>query len=427
MDKIILNNLNEVVYHEQLDNGLNVYIYKKEGFDKKTAYFTTKFGSNNYEFIPKDKREVNEYPKGIAHFLEHKLFESSDNENMFSQFEKYGAYVNAYTNHTETSYYFSTSDNFNECLNLLLDFVQSPYFTDENVEKEKGIISQEIDMVNDRLAYLIYMKQLELTLHNNPNRFCTIGDKENINKITKEDLYECYNTFYHPSNMILTIAGDIDIDEVMKEIKLNQSKKNYKKQEAVKIPKYKEEKDVVKKEALIIKNVVKPRFSICYKNIIGELKGEDLLKEETYLELFFNLKFGSTTNFEEMLLEKNIISSSFSHEFEILDDTVVIGFVGDVLDEEKFVEKIEKELKNTNYDEKVFELYKKSFLASMVRCIDNPSFIARKIFKDIIRYDEFTHYAHDTFKSLNFEEFKKTISKYKFDEKAIVRVKNKED
>jgi len=157
------------------------------------------------------------------------------------------------------------------------------------------------------------------------------------------------------------------------------------------------------------------------------LKKEDLLKEETYLELFFNLKFGSTTNFEEVLLEKNIISSSFSHEFEILDDTVVIGFVGDVLDEEKFVEKIEKELNNTEFDEKVFELYKKSFLASMVRCIDNPSFIARKIFKDIIRYGEFTSYAYDTFKSLNFEEFKKTISKYKFDEKAIVRVKNKED
>ena len=425
MNKIVLTGLNEVIYHETLDNGLEVYIYKKEGFNKKTAYFTTKFGSNVYEFIPNGQSKVKEFTKGIAHFLEHKLFESSDNENTFTKFEKYGAYVNAYTNHYETCYYFSTSDNFKECLNLLLDFVQTPYLTDENVEKEKGIITQEIDMVNDRLMYLIYKRQLELTLKNNPNRFCTIGDKENVNKITKEDLYECYNTFYHPSNMILTISGDFDVEEILDEIKKNQNKKDYQKQEKVILPTYKEEKEVIEKEDTIYKNVVNPRFSICYKNVLGILTKEELLKEEAYLELFFDLKFGRASNFEKYLLDNKIISSSFSFDYEIFEDTVLIFFEGDVLDEEKFIIEIEKKLQDDKYDEKLFELYKKSYLASMVRMVDNTSYIAKKIFKEIIRYGEFINDAYEIFKSLSFNEFKNVISKYEFDIKTILRVKSK--
>ena len=135
MDKIIMTNLDEEIYHETLFNGLNVYIYKKENFLKKGAYFLTKYGSSTNEFVPINESKMVSFPKGIAHFLEHKLFESSDNEKTFEKFEKYGADVNAYTNHDVTNYYFSCVDNFDSCLEELINFVQAPYFTDENVEK----------------------------------------------------------------------------------------------------------------------------------------------------------------------------------------------------------------------------------------------------------------------------------------------------
>ena len=424
MNKIIVNKLNEVIYHEVLENGLNVYIYKKEGFNKKTACFTTKYGSNNYEFIPINGDKMKEYPKGIAHFLEHKLFESSDNEHTFKKFEKYGAYINAYTNHTETCYYFSTSNYFNECLNLLLDFVQNPHFTDENVEKEKGIIEQEINMTNDRLPYVIYTKTLENALYNNPNRYPVIGDKENVRKITKEDLYDCYNTFYHPSNMILTISGDIVIEETINEIKQNQNKKKYSKAKEIILPSYKEEEKVKTHYEHITKNVSTPRVCVCYKMLIPEMFGEDKFKKECFLNMFFDLKFGSTSNFKEILMEDKIIKSSLNCDFDYFDDTVLFGFQADIINKDEFIKRVEEKLKDDNYDEKVFNLNKKMYLVSMVRAYENPGFIANKIFRDIINYGKFINNAYDLHEELSFIDFVNDAKKLRFDNKLVIDITN---
>lgn len=428
MDKIVINSLDEVIHHETLENGLEVYFYKKEGFNRKTAHFVTKYGSNNYEFVPLGKNKMKEYPKGIAHFLEHKLFESSDDESVFLKFQKYGAMVNAYTNHYETCYYFSCFDNFNECLELLLDFVQTPYFTDENTEKEKGIIEQEIDMTNDRIDYLLYVKQLENTLKNNPNRNTTIGDKEDIRKITKEDLYDCYKTFYHPSNMILTISGDIDIDETIKLIKENQNKKTYNKKSAIKLPSYKEENKVVNDYEHIIKNVTSNRLSICYKMLFSKLEKKELYKLKLFLSIFVDMKFGATTNFEKKLIDEKIIKSNFSYEYMLFDDIVLFMFDADILDKEKFINVLDEYLKNNNFDERIFNLTRKAFLASMVRTFDTPSYIAKKIYSDIIKYNEFTNYSYDVMNDYKFNEFKEQLKKLNFNNKSVLYVtKNMEE
>lgn len=428
MDKIVINSLDEVIHHETLENGLDIYFYRKEGFNKKTAHFVTKYGSNNYEFVPVGQTDMKEYPKGIAHFLEHKLFESSDDESVFLKFQKYGAMVNAYTNHYETCYYFSCFDNFNECLELLLDFVQTPYFTDENTEKEKGIIEQEIDMTNDRIDYLLYVKQLENTLENNPNRNTTIGDKENIRKITKEDLYECYNTFYHPSNMMLVISGDININEVLSLIKENQNKKTFAKKSSIKLPTYKEEENVVKEYEHIVKNVTSNRLSICYKMLLPKLDRKNLYCLNLFLSIFIDMKFGATTNFEKKLIDEKIIKSSFSYEYMLFDDIVLFMFDADILDKEKFISVLDEYLKNNNYDERIFNLTKKAFLASMVRSFDTPGYIARKIYSDIIKYDEFTNYSYDVMKDYKFDKFKKQLETLNFDNKSILYVtRNKEE
>ena len=422
MDKIVISGLDEVIHHETLGNGLDIYIYKKEGFNKKTAHFVTKYGSNNYEFMKKGQSEFKEYPKGIAHFLEHKLFESKNEENTFLEFQKFGAAVNAYTNHYETCYYFSCFDNFNECLELLLDFVQTPYFTDENTEKEKGIIEQEIDMTNDRIDYLIYVKQLENTLKNNPNRNTTIGDKESIRRITKEDLYDCYNTFYHPSNMMLVISGDVNIDEVMNLIKENQNKKTFDNENMIKLPSYKEEKEVVKEYEHIIKNVTSNRLSICYKMIFPKLEKKELYKYKLFLSMFVDMKFGATTNFEKKLIDNKIIKSNFSYEYMLFDDILLLMFDADVLDKERFINILDEYLKNNNFNKKIFDLNKKAFLASMVRSFDTPSYIARKIYSDIIKYNEITNYSYEIMNNYKYDEFIKQLEILNYDNKSILYV-----
>ena len=427
MNKIVMNKIDEVIYHETLENGLEVYIYKKPGFNKKTAHFTTKYGSNNFEFIPNGEKNMREYPKGIAHFLEHKLFESQDNEDVFKKFEKYGAFVNAYTNHVETTYYFSTVYNFNECLELLLDFVQSPYFTDENVEKEKGIIYQEIDMTNDRIPYVTYMKTLQNTLINNPNKNATIGNKENVGKITKEDLYDCYNTFYHPSNMILTIAGDVEPDEVVKKVKENQEKKNYKKQENIKLPLYKEEKKVVKEYEHIKQNVVSPRISVCYKMVVPNLERKEKVKFENFINMFLSLKFGSTSNFERTLIEDGVIKAAFSDEMLFYDDVVLFIFTADIIDKEEFIRRLEEKLKSMDFDEKIFNLNKKIYLASMVRAFENPGYIAARIFKEIIRNGAFSNDAYDLEQELTYEMFLENVGELDFKNKSVLYVTSKSE
>ena len=227
MEIINLKEVGEKVYHETLDNGLNVYAIRKKDFSLCTAHFITKFGGLDLEFVPINEDKMTKFPAGIAHFLEHKLFEQESGEDPFAFYTKNGADANANTSHQKTTYLFSGTGNLEKNLKYLLDFVQKPYFTDENVEKEKGIIEQEIKMYDDVPYWKLYDSTLNNAFHVHPLKYPIAGTVETINKITKDDLYTCYNTFYHPSNMFLTIVGNFDPEKVIKTIRSNQKKKKY--------------------------------------------------------------------------------------------------------------------------------------------------------------------------------------------------------
>ena len=266
MKKIKLSKLDEVIYEETLDNGLKVFIYKMKGFVKKYACFETRYGSINNNFVPEGSDSLKRFPLGIAHFLEHKLFESNENENIFKVFEDNGAYVNAATSYEKTYYYFDTVNNFDKCLTTLIDFVQSPYFTDETVEKEKGIIGQEMDMRHDNTNLFLYEKLINNGLNNIYYKDSIIGTKNSIDKITKEDLYKCYNTFYNPSNMYLVIVGDIDEEKTLSLIKENQSKKEFKKNINIK-QEEKEEPLSIRVKEKVYKRDVSPKSILKYISI----------------------------------------------------------------------------------------------------------------------------------------------------------------
>lgn len=233
MEKITFEQLQEELFHEKLPNGLNVYILPKKGFNKTYATFTTKYGSVDNCFVPLEKDEYVKVPDGIAHFLEHKLFEKEDGD-VFQQFSRQGASANAFTSFTRTAYLFSSTTDVEKNLETLIDFVQDPYFSDKTVEKEKGIIGQEITMYDDNPDWRLYFGLIQNLYQNHPVKIDIAGTIESISHITKEWLYECYKTFYHPSNMLLFIVGPINPEAIMNQVRENQSKKEYKDQPEIK-------------------------------------------------------------------------------------------------------------------------------------------------------------------------------------------------
>lgn len=427
MDKIVMSNLDEVIYHETLENGLNIYVYKKKDFAKKGAYFVTNYGSSTNEFKPIGEDKITSFPKGIAHFLEHKLFESEDNEKVFEKFKKYGANVNAYTNHIMTNYYFSTVNNFYECLEELIDFVQKPYFTDQNVEKEKDIINQEINMSDDNINGYMFEEMFDLTLNKNPNKYKTIGDKENVSKITKEDLYRCYKTFYNPSNMILVAYGDIDEKKTISLIKDNQSKKKFDKVNEIEIKKYDEDAKVNKEYKETKRNVSKPRVSVCYKLKVPMLTGEERLKKLLFIELLLDMKFGSANPFEKNLIKEKIVETGISWTYSYFDDVILIFVQGDTTKKDMLIKKIDDKIKECKFDKELFELDRKVLKTNLVKTFENPSWVASMIYNNVIKNKKIVNNVYDIYENYKFDYFLKEFKNINFDNKSILYVTKKEN
>ena len=206
MEIIENKNVKEKLYIEKLENGLNILIIPKKDIKKKYVMFATNYGSVDSQFIVPGQTEITKVPDGIAHFLEHKMFEQESGKNSLDVLTALGVNANAYTTTDYTTFLFEATNNFYPALDELMDYVQHPYFTDENVEKEKGIIGQEIQMYNDYPEWIVYMNAIKNMYKNNPVNIDIAGTIESISKIDKEVLYKCYNTFYNPSNMIMCFA-----------------------------------------------------------------------------------------------------------------------------------------------------------------------------------------------------------------------------
>ncbi|MDE4542068.1 pitrilysin family protein [Thermoanaerobacterium sp. R66] len=309
----IFNDLiKEKMYKYEHKSGLNVFVMPKKGFIKQYAIFATHYGSNDREFIIPGESEPTHVPDGIAHFLEHKMFEE-ESGSIFEEFSKNGASANAYTNFTTTAYLFSCTDNFYSNLRLLLDFVQRPYFTDENVEKEKGIIAQEIRMYDDDPSWRLFFNMLGGLYHVHPVKIDIAGTIESISKIDKDILYKCYNTFYHPSNMVLFVIGDIDVDKVAEIV--NDSVKSKKRDGHIKRI-YPDEPTKINKNYVEQKmSVSMPLFNIGFKdNDIG-YGGKRLLKRDITTQICLEILAGRSSDLYEELYNDGLIDTTFDVEY----------------------------------------------------------------------------------------------------------------
>ena len=323
MRKFEYPGLGETVCRCVLPNGLTVMVAPRPGFTKKLAYFVTDFGSIHTEFTLDGK----EYrvPAGIAHYLEHKMFDLPGRD-VSAEFAARGASVNAFTSYDVTAYYFSCTEHFEENLKLLLEFVSTPYFTDESVEKERGIIDQEIGMNADNPDSQIFEKLMPALFENHPVRVPILGTCETIREITPENLYLCHRAFYNPANMILCVVGDVDpeavariAEEILPQEKTSVGQKKMEWPETMDRP-YETVTDRME--------VAMPMFHLGFR-CESAPNGPESIRQEVVGDLAAEALFGESSRLYLELYEDGLIDSSFGGGFECLDGCSMLLCGGD--------------------------------------------------------------------------------------------------
>lgn len=350
--------------HVKHKSGLDIYIWKMEGFSTKHAYFATKYGSINTHFKTKNTEGCVDVPEGIAHFLEHKLFENEDCD-VFELYAKTGASGNAYTSFDHTCYLFECSDNFEESLAILLSFVQKPHFTPESVAKEQGIIGQEIKMCEDNPDRQVFYNMLKALYVNHPIKIDIAGTVESIAQIDDKLLYECYNTFYNLHNMVLSIAGDVDVDKIL-EICDNELIECEDNQLETFFPE--EPLEVCQKEIYQKLPVGIPIFSIGFKAKPYDVK--ELSKVSMVASIMLSAAFGSASDFYKKLLDEQLINSSFGSSVFYGEGHCTTYFAGDSQQPkvvyQRILDEIER-IKTEGIDRNQFEIIKKGLYGRIVR------------------------------------------------------------
>ena len=421
MKKITINHVNEDVFLETLDNGLKVYLYVNKNMHNNYATFTTKYGSINNEFALEDGKFY-KVPNGIAHFLEHKVFVQENDPQPEDYFARSGGVCNAYTTFKNTTYLFSSCDNVLDNVSFLLDFVQNIYLTDENVESEKGIITQEINMCNDRPGDLLYDTIRKNTIKNNPFKESIIGTVDEVNSITREMLMNCYNTFYHPGNMFLVVTGNFDKDEMIKKIKENQDSKEFSKFVKPKIKKYKEPDDVVKDYEEVVCNTNIPKMAYNIKINVNKFD-MDKRKLSIYMFIIFNLLFGDTSDFDEEMKSSQIITNSLYYNLLNIDSHFIITLNNSGDKYEELIKEIDKKLENVSFSKSELERKKKVLISNEVFSYENIEMVNDIIIDNIIFDGKIETDIIDIINSLNIDELNDVVKNIDFSKKSIVILK----
>ena len=423
MKTINMKDSNEKIYYEKLENGLEVYLYPKDKFHNNYVTFTTKFGSIYNEFVPIGESSMTKVPLGVAHFLEHKVFVQESDPQPEEFYASSGALCNAYTTFKNTTYLFSGLNNLKENISFLLDYVQKPFFTEENVESEKGIITQEIHMCDDDPTDVLYEYIRKNSFYNNPFKDSIIGTTKDINEITKDTLFTCYNTFYNPENMFLVVTGNFNIEEILNTIKDNQNKKEFKSLNKLEIKEYKEPNKVVKEKEII--NINTP-ISKCAYNIKISLKDIDnIRKYNLYLFTIFSILFDDSSLFDEEAKKDNIITNSIYINILNCDSHLLISLINETDSYDNLIKKIEDTLKNINISEEDLERKKRVLISNELFSFENIEIINEMIVDSVIFENTVERDMIGLIKSLNKKEMDDIINSLDLSNKSIVILKNK--
>lgn len=424
MKKINLKGLDLVAYTETLSNGLDVIFVP---FEKKSNYYisyATRFGSEITSFTPAGEKKSIKVPDGIAHFLEHKMFEQESGEDPFAYFSKSGTGANASTSYENTQYICYGTKNFIDNLRYLIQYVNAPYYTDENVEKEKGIIAEELKMYADLPDVQLETKLRENVYHVHPRRVDIGGTVDEIYKITKEDLYLCYNNFYSPNNMFILVVGKFPMEEAMSVIHQElDTRENLEKAEIATI---KEKKSVRKKEDSFVGNIQVPKIAVGLKVPIADLGEYEDLELDLYLTMFTTMLFGSSSLFRERARNEKLLNNFYS-DWDNTEQYKTYMILSSTNHPESLVQEIKKELSNHELDEAMFDRMKKVWIANEVKMADYIDSTVNNVFDDMIRYHKVIPNKVDMIRKMNMKTLEKIVSKIDFDNLSVVIMNAQEE
>lgn len=410
MNKIELKGLDTYVYTEVLESGLQIFVVPNENVNKTYVTYSTKLGSVYDEFVPIGEKDFIKVPLGVAHFLEHKVFEQEDGTDPFEFFSSHGASANANTSNYKTTYLFQTTDDVKENLEYLLHYVESPYFTDENVEKEKGIIEQELLMYADDPYNVLYEMTLYNTFVEHPMKYSVGGTVESIRKITKEDLYTCYNTFYHPSRMFVVVTGNVKPEEIINIICEHESKRSISPAEPVKIKLVDEPDEVFKNHEERVMEVSIPKVTVAYKIRLDAFNDLSLRDIKIYLSQLFSLQFSDTSLYVEELKKKELIDDSFAINTVYTDTHGVIMISNETNYVNEVVKAIQEGVKQLHVTEEEVERMKKTLISSQIYMSDNIFRMNNFIMNCMIQDGEINTNKVEEIKKMNLKDMEYVLN-----------------
>ena len=417
----------EKLYIEKLENGLTVMIIPKVNIQKKYMIWATNFGSIDNKFIAPNEKEETVIPDGVAHFLEHKMFEQPNGTNSLDTLTALGVNANAYTSTDHTSYLFECTDNFYPALDELMDYVQTPYFTDENVEKEKGIIGQEIKMYDDYPQWEVYMNAIRNMYKNSPITIDIAGSIESISKINKEVLYKCYNTFYNPSNMVMCFAGDFEPEKLLEDVK--KRLKPIEKHGEIKRIYPEEPQEIVKEETTKQMEVSMPIFVIGIKDSLNDknCSSSSIVKKHIAIEILLNMLIGKSSKLYKELYESELITGEPYLEYEFSKQYAHIAITGQSNNPKEVLKKLQEEIqnmKNKEIDIEHFKRIKNMIYGNYVKEYDDVAEICRMFIADYMKGINSFEYIED-YQQVTPEYTKQVLDEVFKKEKTVISIVEK--
>ncbi len=415
----------EEMYYGTHSSGLGIYIIPKKGYSKTYAIFGTRYGSVDSKFVVPGEKELTEVPDGIAHYLEHKMFDQPDGSNVFDKFSKYGGNANAFTSFNMTAYLFSATANIEENLETLMDYVQSPYFTEESVQKEQGIIGQEIRMYDDNGGWKLFFNFLNCLYQNHPVKKEIAGTVESISHITADYLYKCYNTFYNLSNMSIVVVGNVDAARIAQVIE-NGVKKNEPFSEKIKKVYPEEPKEIAKNYTEQKLSVAMPLFMLGFKDSDTGYGGERLLKKSIEINILLKMLFGKSSKLYKDLYEKGLINNSFSLEYTMQPDYGYSSIDGESSDPKAVYDAIINEVERVRKEglsKEDFERIKRVMWGEYIRSQNDVEDYAVTFMQHLFMGIDYFNY-YDVYKTVTFEGVKNRFDEHFVKERSALSVVN---
>lgn len=413
---------NEKLYYEELKNGFRICIVPNKN-DNYYAVLGVKYGANDVSFKINDDYVETNY--GIAHFLEHLAFNMEDGEDPFTFFNKSGVNANASTGYEATRYYIWGTKEFKKNLDYLLTFVLSPYFKNDSIKRERGIINEEIRMYEDDPGWNIDSVGRRMVFDKHPMKESISGTYDSIKKISEKELYDCYNTFYVPNNMYLVVSGNVNYEDVMDVIKNNKIINDMKPNYIIERKKVFEKNEVVKEYQELKLNIYLPKTKYMFKINRNNFSIKENIKLNMYLNMIVSIIFGGTSEFFEKVINENI-STGYYVDCSLYGDYYILDFVAESDKADIFKDTIDEYLKNIRINEDDFRRIKRVWIASEIKMSDINDMVAESIIDDFISYDKFYTNRIDLIEELDLKELKKVIKELDFSNSIFILANPKE-